>query len=166
MKKIVLLLATIIFSSSLLAVDKEVEAKKLVLEAAKFAKSVGKKKAIKEFNDDNGKFTKGEFYIFALDMKGVTLANKNKRLIGRDMYNLRDLNREYFIRKFIKAAKSGAGWVTYFWKNPIKRGVSKKSSYVMRIDKSYFIGCGFYHAKKKTIVGDVNKKTLFLDDKE
>jgi len=165
MKKIVLLLITIIFSSSLFGMDKEAEVKRLVREAAKFAKSVGKKKALAEFNNPKGRFVKGEFYIFALSMEGVTLANyKAKRLIGKNTYNLRDLNREYFIRKFIQTAKSGDGWVSYYWKHPTQKRVAKKSSYIMRVDEDYFIGCGFYHKKKRSIVGSLNKKTVFIND--
>ncbi len=154
MKKIVLIIFFIMLAFSIeevKAVGNKAEiAKNLVMEAGKFAKKVGKKKAIEEFNKADGKFTRGEFYIFALDMNGVTLANyKAKRLIGKNIYNLRDLNRTYFIRKFIEVAKNGSGWVTYYWKHPLKRRIMKKRSYILRVDKDYFIGCGYYVSREK-----------------
>lgn len=164
MKKFFILFLLIFFSLELLAVEKKYVAKKLVNEAALYTKKVGKKEAIKEFNNPYGKFIRGEFYIFALDMKGFVLAHPiNKKLIGKNLYKIKDLNRHYFVQDMINKAKDGEGWVNYYWKHPTKRRIMKKSSYVMRIDKNYFIGCGFYHNKKKILAGTIDKKKVLLE---
>jgi len=126
--------------------EKEEIVKNLVIKAVKYAKKVGKKRALDEFNNSKGRFTKDEFYIFAISMDGVVLANySNKKLIGIKAYS----NKKHFISKSIQIVKKKrAGWIKYYWKHPISKKIMKKSSYIMGVDKSYFIGCGFYHRRR------------------
>ena len=149
MSKFFIIFMLLIGSCELMAIDKKEVTRNLVKDARIYAKKVGQKKAIAEFQKTDGKFIQGEFYIFAVDMKGLMLAHPiSKRLEGKNLYNLRDLNRKYFIREFIQVADDGEGWVSYYWKHPVKKRVMKKNSYIMRVNKNYFIGSGYYKQKK------------------
>ena len=53
---------------------KNSDLKEFVNKARTYAIENGKEKALAAFNDRNGPFTKGEFYIFAYDYDGYTLA--------------------------------------------------------------------------------------------
>ncbi len=121
------------------------EAKALMEKAVTFVKANGKDKAFTEFTNQKGKFIDRDLYIFAVDFKGLTLAHGgNAKLVGKDMYGLKDADDTLFIQKFIEVAKAkGSGWVDYKWSNPLTKKIENKSTYVHKIDE-YFLGCGIY----------------------
>jgi cytochrome c len=121
------------------------EAKTLMDKAVAYVKANGKEKAFAEFTNQKGKFIDRDLYIFAVDFKGLTLAHGgNEKLVGKDMYGLKDADDKLFIQKFIEVAKTkGSGWVDYKWSNPLTKKIENKSTYVQRID-DYFLGCGIY----------------------
>ena len=121
------------------------EAKALMDKAVAYVKANGKEKAFAEFTNQKGKFIDRDLYIFAVDFKGLTLAHGgNEKLVGRDMYGLKDADDKFFIQKFIEVAKTkGNGWVDYKWSNPLTKKIENKSTYVQKID-DYFLGCGIY----------------------
>ena len=121
------------------------EAKALTDKAAAYVKANGKEKAFAEFSNPKGQFVDRDLYIFAVDFKGMTLAHGgNAKLVGRDMYGLKDADDKLFIQKFIEIAKSkGSGWVDYKWSNPLTKKIDSKSTYVQKVD-AYFLGCGIY----------------------
>ena len=108
-------------------------------------KANGKEKAFAEFTNQKGKFIDRDLYIFAVDFKGLTLAHGgNQKLVGRDMYGLKDADDKFFIQKFIEVAKTkGNGWVDYKWSNPLTKKIENKSTYIQRVE-DYFLGCGIY----------------------
>jgi signal transduction histidine kinase len=110
-------------------------------------KQVGKDQAFKDFTAKAGGFIEGEYYIFVVDHKGLTLAHGgNAGLVGQSMYELRDADGKLFIQEFIRMSKSkGMGWVDYKWSNPVTKKVEAKSTYVKRMEGTeYFLGCGIY----------------------
>lgn len=119
--------------------------KAMVEQAIAFLIANGKEKAFAEFTDQKGQFSKGEFYIFAIDFKGLTLAHGgNPALVGKAMSDLTDTNGKYFIRDMIKGAKTkGSGWSDYKWSNPVTGKIEDKSSYYMRYE-DIILGCGTY----------------------
>jgi cytochrome c len=121
------------------------EAKTLMDKAVAYVKANGKEKAFAEFTNQKGKFIDRDLYIFAVDFKGLTLAHGgNEKLVGRDMYGLKDADDKLFIQKFIEVAKTkGNGWIDYKWSNPTTKKIENKSTYVQKID-DYFLGCGIY----------------------
>ena len=128
--------------------DIEDRVKNFVINAGQFAIEVGKKEAIKVFNNPSGKYSSGEFYIFAMAINGTVLAHsKDKILVGKNVIDAKDLDGKYFIKEILKAAKSGDGWVSYYWKNPKNKKIMRKKSYVLRVDDSYAIIGGFYISK-------------------
>jgi cytochrome c len=121
------------------------EAKTLMNKAVAYVKAVGKEKAFAEFTNKQGKFIDRDLYIFAVDLKGLTLAHGgNEKLVGKDLYGLKDADGKPFIQNFIEVAKTkGSGWVDYKWQNPLTKKIENKSTYVHKVD-DYFLGCGIY----------------------
>ena len=51
----------------------------------------GKEKALKAFNKPDGKFVKGEMYVFAYDLNAVMMAHPvNPKLVGKSLLNEAD----------------------------------------------------------------------------
>ncbi|MFT5395535.1 MAG: cytochrome c [Gammaproteobacteria bacterium] len=119
------------------------EAKILLSEAVAFYKANGKDKTFTEINNPNGKFSRGELYIFVYDSNGRTAAHgADSDHIGLDVMNLKDENGKYFGREMMQIGDSG-GSVDYVWPNPLTGKVQKKTSYVILVDGFRF-GCGIY----------------------
>jgi len=126
------------------ASQKQEEAKSLVKKAVTYLKKNGKEAAFAEFNKSTGPFVKGEFYIFVYDFKGMTAAHGgNRKLVGKNMYELKDSDGKYLVQDIIKTAKQGGGWSEYKWTNPVTKKIEPKMTYVEAVD-DLAIGCGFY----------------------
>ena len=121
------------------------KAKQMVERAVAYVKANGEEKAIKEFNNPKGKFVKGDLYVFALDPKGVSLANsKLPELVGTDLYNVPDSKGKIFRKEMVDTANSqGSGWVTYYQLNPTTKKDEAKISYFQK-QGNLIIGCGAY----------------------
>ncbi|MBI5441090.1 MAG: hypothetical protein HY900_07755, partial [Deltaproteobacteria bacterium] len=98
MKKFATLLSaailTICTAGAGFAVTQE-EVKAFVDEAASYIKANGRDAAMAEFNKKDGKFVRGELYVFALQFDGTTLANGgNPKMVGKNLFemNLKDAN--------------------------------------------------------------------------
>lgn len=132
--------------SNLEASRKNVEA--FVKQAAEYAKTHGKENALKEFNNPQGKFTRGELYIFAYDFEGTVLALGSKpAMAGNNLIRMKDPNGVEIIVELIKAARQGGGWVKYAWENPVKKKVLPKHSFVVKMDDSWWLGSGLYESE-------------------
>jgi len=126
------------------AASKHDEAKGLVKKAVAFLKKNGNEKGFTEFNNGAGQFTKGELYIFVIDPKGATLAHGgNQKLIGKNMFELKDSDGKHFIQDIIKAGKEGGGWTEYKWTNPTSKKIEPKLTYVEPVG-DLAVACGFY----------------------
>jgi cytochrome c len=150
-KQILLFSACILFTCFMLSyADDKQKAVSLVNDGVAFIQKNGNEKAFKEFTNKKGKFTKGEFYIFVVDFKGMVYAHGgNDKLVGKSMYDLKDSDGIYFIRKFIDLAKEkGEGWSDYKWTNPTTKKIEDKTTYVKKMPGAdYFLGCGIYKKK-------------------
>ena len=144
-KMFVVILAVLFLVNPAFAGGTADEAKSLVDKAAAYIKANGKDKAFAEFTNQKGQFVDRDLYIFAVDFKGLTLAHGGSaKLVGRDMFGLKDADDKFFIQNFIDIAKTkGSGWVDYKWANPVTKKIEKKSTYVFKVD-DYFLGCGIY----------------------
>ena len=115
--------------------------------ALAFARKMGKDKAIAAFMDTGGRFYSDGLYIFAYDMHGVVLclpAEPSK--LGDDRWDAQDPDGTYFVRELVAVAKDpGRGWVDYSYINPAQGSeLQRKTSYVRRVDDTWFIGAGTY----------------------
>lgn len=117
----------------------------LVKKAAAHVKEAGKDKALADFNDKNGKFVKGEAYVFAYNLQGTIIAHPmNPKLVGKDMSEVTDADGKFFTKEFLATVKGpGKGWVDYRWTNPVSKKIEAKSSYVEKAG-DILVGCGIY----------------------
>ena len=142
-----LVMATLLalcFNGLAFASDKDI-AVALVKKAVTQVKEMGKEKAITEFNDKNGKFVKGELYVFAYNLQGTIIAHPmNSKLIGKDMKEVTDADGKFFTKEFLATVNGpGKGWVDYRWTNPVSKKIEAKSSYVEKAG-DIMVGCGIY----------------------
>ena len=121
------------------------EAEALAAKAAAYIQTHGKEKALAEFNNPKGAFVDRDLYIFAYDFSGVNKASgNNPTLVGTNLLEKQDADGNYLIKGLIDVAKKGGGWYNYKWANPVTNEVQGKSSYVIKVDDTLWLGCGVY----------------------
>ncbi|MFA4956811.1 MAG: cache domain-containing protein [Candidatus Methanoperedens sp.] len=130
-----------------------VPAEKLVAfveKAYEYAHEHGQEAALREFNNNTGRFVEGELYIFAYDTRANTLALPfQPDLLGKSRWNLTDANGTAFIQEIVKTAQSGGGFVHYLYSDPSDNfKIKPKLSFVMMVDQDWLIGSGIYEAER------------------
>ena len=123
------------------------EAKALAEQAAAHVKKVGPDQAFKDFTTDKANWNKKDMYVFALDMKGLTVAHgANDKLVGKSMMELKDQNGKLFIKEMAEIAKTkGSGWVEYDWAHPQTKKVEGKVTYALKLSNfDGYVGVGVY----------------------
>lgn len=152
MKKLIAICCLLLASLSqfVMASDKGSadEAVALVKKAGAYMKEHGKEKLLTEINNVAPAFVSKDLYLFAYAASGdgINLAHgANKKMIGKNMLDLRDADGVYIVKKFLEAAngKAGNGWVDYKWTNPKTGALEAKSTYIERFG-DILIGCGIY----------------------
>lgn len=129
MKSALLLSALIALSSPVLAGEKE-DATALVNEAA-VAVARDKSAAIAAISDKNGRYVKGELYVFVYDLSGVMVAHPiNAKLIGKNLLDVPDADGKLFRKEILAGVQaSGSASVAYKYKNPKSGLVEEKISF-------------------------------------
>jgi cytochrome c len=112
------------------------KAKRWVEDAAAFYKACGKRIALAEYTNPNGKFVQDDMYIFALNPKGTMLAHGvNEKFVGEEFVDIQDDDGKHFIKEIIDIANTqGSGWVEYKWYNPITKKVLQKTVFCKKVD--------------------------------
>ncbi|AKB46695.1 hypothetical protein MSKOL_0918 [Methanosarcina sp. Kolksee] len=125
-----------------------------VEKAFEYAHIHGKEAALREFNNQTGKFVDGELYIFAYDTNGTTLALPfQPEIIGNNRWNITDANGNLYIQNLIDTAQSGGGFVWYLYADPAENfTVKQKLSYVMKVDDNWIIGAGIYNSSENSSI--------------
>jgi polar amino acid transport system substrate-binding protein len=120
--------------------------KSFVREAITYAEKKGKDAAIREFNNRNGSFVRGNLYIYAFDYHGTTLALPYQpQLIGTDLSGLQDPYGVNYTRIEILLAEHEGGFIFYHYLNPARNmTLEPKMSYVQRVDDTWWLGAGVY----------------------
>lgn len=86
----------------------------------------------------------GYFYVYDFDCVNIAHA-RQKELQGQNLYNYTDTRGKFVIRELSAMAKSGGGFVEYYWIKPGVKGEKQKLGYVEPIpNTNYFIGTGVY----------------------
>ena len=115
----------------------------LVAEAVARYEEVGER-AFGEFSDPDGSFVSGEFYVFGLDLDGVSVAHgADPSVVGTDRLGIRDSRGDMFIPRILAAASPEGGWVLYRRLNPLSGVEELKRSWVVRVDE-WVLGVGYY----------------------
>jgi len=121
------------------------EVVKFVEEGMAYAKEHGRDAFFKELMNPKGPFVRGELYFYAYDYNGVVLAHgAEPQLVGRNLYDMVDKKGNKLIQELIKAARSGGGWVEYYWPNPISKKIELKLGYAVPFDDTWWFGSGTY----------------------
>ena len=99
------------------------DAQALVKRAIEFYKHSGRAVALAEFSKVNGK----------------CLAHINDRVVGKNMWDQRDIDGKYFTRERLEAAKNQAsGWQEFKFFNPATKRIEPKRQYWQRHDDLVF----------------------------
>jgi len=111
-----------------------------VKKAVEFYKSVGKEKALAEFNNKEGQFAKGEDYVDVHDVSGNCVAHPiTPGIVGLNRLDQADPTGKQFIREIVETAKTKPnGWITYMRKNPVSGKIEKKLAYWQQYDGLIF----------------------------
>ena len=147
-KKMMLLILIGVFAAVLVYAAEKAspeEAKKMVEQAAEYITANGEEAAIKELNKPDGKFVKGELYVFAYDMTAVMKAHPvNPKLIGQNLYDNTDSKGKLFRKEIVELAKSkGSGFVDYTYLNPVTKAEEPKTTYIQKVG-NLIVCCGAY----------------------
>jgi cytochrome c len=120
-----------------------------VKKAVAFYKSVGREKALAEFNNRDGQFAHGEDYIDVHDMNGVCQAHPTSPgLVGLNRMDAADPKGTKWIHDIVEVAKSHpSGWSTYYRKNPVTGQIEKKIAYWERVD-DLILKAGTYESNR------------------
>lgn len=107
------------------------DAKRFVEKAIAFYRVNGRAVALAEFSNPQGRFVRGELYLFVLDSTGVMLAHGvNQKYVGKDFYRIVDSDGKTFIKEIVDVANAeGSGWVEFKWVNPLTKMERSKIVY-------------------------------------
>lgn len=135
------------FSFALFAADSPADAISMVEKGLSYLQKNGKDALIKEINDKNPEFIKGDIYLVVRAMDGTTLAHPNNpKLIGKNLVAIPDANGKFFRKEIIELAQSkGKGWVDYRFNNPVTKNMENKSTYLVK-SGDIIIEAGIYKA--------------------
>ena len=124
--------------------------KSFIEEAIAFARKHGKSAALKEFNNQNGIFVRGNLYIYAYDYQGTTLALPfQPQLIGTNLSGLLDTFgvKTNKIQSYL--AQQGGGFVFLHYHNPgHNMTIEPKMCYASPVDDTWWLGAGIYLSKE------------------
>lgn len=117
-----------------------------VEEAKNYALQNGRDAAISVFNDPDGRFVRGDLYIFAYDFLGNALCLPfQPDLIGTNRLDGKDANGVAFTKDNLELARGGSGQTYYIYPNP-KEGMRDelKLSYTTKVDDTWWLAAGIY----------------------
>jgi len=108
--------------------------------------------AFATLRDPKSRFFFHDTYVFVLSTAGVELVNPAfPALEGRNLWDERDTQGQYFVRKLIELAlDKGEGWLSYHWPRPDRPQIPvKKNSYVRKVTvngEAMIVGAGMYES--------------------
>jgi cytochrome c len=116
------------------AADNPADAIAIVEKGLAYVQKNGKDALIKEINNKNADFIKGDIYLYVRAMDGTILAHPvNPKLIGKNLITLPDGNGKLFRKEIVELAQAkGKGWVDYRYNNPVTKEMEDKSTYIVR----------------------------------
>jgi signal transduction histidine kinase/CheY-like chemotaxis protein/CHASE1-domain containing sensor protein/HPt (histidine-containing phosphotransfer) domain-containing protein len=123
------------------------DARDMVRKCVDFYRKKGREIFLKEINNPQGEFCKGDLYACVYD-SGMTLLAHPVRpeLVGRNLRNAKDwAGGKYFRREIRQVALTrGSGWVDYEYVNPVNQQLEPKSTFSQRVD-DLIISSGAYN---------------------
>lgn len=146
--KLLLLPLCMSFLVSAFAADKAEDAVAIVDKGLAYLKKNGREALVKEVNNRNPIFIKGNVYLALRALDGTTLAHPiNPRVIGKNMIILPDADGKYYRKEIVEIAKTkGKGWVDYRYDNPDSKELENKATYFVR-SGDVILEAGIYKGK-------------------
>lgn len=118
------------------------EAVALVQKVIASIKANGRQKAIDDVNAK--KYVDRDLSVTIISLDGLTLANLNSKLVGKNVLEIKDSNNKYFVKDGIDAVKKqGRAWIDFQWPNPLTQKIEAKSTYSEKFE-DLVISCGIY----------------------
>ena len=122
------------------------QARALLDQAVLTFQAKGPEQALAAFNDRNGEFVRGQYYIFVLGTDGSMQASSgpSASLVGLNVGDLKDAAGKSFIREILdSAARQDSGEVSYQWLNPTDNSVESKVSQFRKVGE-HVLCVGYY----------------------
>jgi cytochrome c len=115
------------------------EAEAMVKKAIEFYKKNGREKALAEISNPKGKFVDRDLYVTVYALDGTCLAHINSKIIGKNMWDQRDIDGKHFTQERLEAAKTqSSGWQDFKYFNPMTKKIEPKRQYWGRHDDVVF----------------------------
>lgn len=97
-------------------------------------------------------------YFFVYDTHGVNLVHpRQPELVGRDLWELRDIQGNPTIQRLIARALSGGGLERYLWEKPSTHTVVPKLGYVVSLPRwGWVLGTGIYLDDVDAVVNKID----------
>lgn len=121
-------------------------ATELLDRAVDYLQKNGAEKSFAKFNETNGPFVHGPYYVFVVGLDGIMLANGGSQLglVGKNEIDLRDAAGKPLIRDLLEQAKNNAsGTIEYHWLNRVSNHVESKFSQYHKVG-NYIVCVGYY----------------------
>jgi cytochrome c len=118
----------------------------LLERAVDYLQSKGPEQAFAAFNNRQGPFVSGPYYVYAVGLDGVMHANGGAPdvLTGTNTLELRDASGKPLIRELLQAAAShDSGTIEYRWLNRADNRVENKTANFRKVGK-YVLVVGYY----------------------
>ncbi len=131
-----------VIGSGLYPISKRETALLLARSAAGYLRVHPEEEAFAAFSDPNGKFIRGDLFIFVIGFDGIAKVwGDNYELIWRNIMDARDDSGKPYVQVFINTVKQGPGQVTYringFDRVALLEAVEKDG-------EQYVVGTGYY----------------------
>ncbi len=144
---LILSLCLVPFSASFADDTQQSHAIQLVDKAIAHYKEVGFDQAKISFNDKQGNFVDGQWYVIIFTKDGIfkTHAHNQKLIDNPRLPTLKDVNGRVILDEMVSAGvnNSEGGWAEYIWSNPETKKLSTKKTFVREHD-GYLFGVGYY----------------------
>jgi signal transduction histidine kinase len=110
-------------------------------------KAKGLQRAGQDFSTDTNTWNKGTLYVFVADFKATVVAHSaNNKLIGKNLWEVKDANGKFFLQEQVKQMQAGAnGTVTMRWMNPSTKQLDDAEAVLGRVPgQDYYVGAVWF----------------------
>lgn len=137
-----IMIASPAFASENPAKDKAIE---IVKKAAELAKAEGTTKALQDINASVAPFNDPASYVTVTNQKGECVGHSsNKKMIGKSLIELADIDGKEFIKEQVSLAKTNASFThEYKFSDPVTKKIRPKEVYCEVVEALSFCA-GFY----------------------
>ena len=133
-----------------------------VQNASAYVAAAGERAALAEFQKTDGRFSRGDLYIYVYDRNGTLLAHPYQpELVGTDRANWTDARGLPFVKVGNATAANGGGFIAYLYPAPQNGTIDEKAldayepklGYVAPAGDRIWIGSGVYLAEMANATG-------------